>query len=141
MVVDTERLPDPPGTGAQQPQVLEAAAFAHARQSVRRLQRADQHPGAVPGLAADEVQAPMDAVGAVDVGVARGAEQRGIARPLATEAVGGRLGAVVGLGLDDAPAHAVDQQRDADQPARHLVRRAFEADLSAPPRDRVTLNA
>ena len=49
-----------------------------------------------------------------------------VARRRTGEAVRGRVFAVVGLGLDDAPADAVDQQHDADQLARH-DRRCAEA--------------
>ena len=63
----------------------------------------------------------MDAVGAVDVGVARRAEHHGVARGRPAEAVRGRIGVVIGLDLDDPAADAVDQQRRADQVGRDLV--------------------
>ncbi|CAN7697332.1 hypothetical protein LJR290_005707 [Variovorax sp. LjRoot290] len=82
----------------------------------------------MPFLAADEVEAPVDAVGAIDVGAPRRPEHRGVALGRAAEAVRGRVVAIVGLGLDDAAADAVDQQRDADQQARDLMRGRGEVD-------------
>ena len=69
----------------------------------RRLEGADQHPGAVAGRRADEVEAPVDAVRAIDVGAAGRPEHHGVARRVAAEAVRRRIVLVVGLGLDDPP--------------------------------------
>ena len=68
----------------------------------------------------------MDAVGAVNVGVAGRAEHHGVARGRAAEAVRRRIGVVIGLDLDDQAAHAVEQQRRADQVGRDLVHAAGE---------------
>jgi hypothetical protein len=81
-----------------------------------RLQGADQHR--VAGIfAADQVQAPVDAVGAVDVGPADRPEHRRVAGGGAVEGVRGGILVVVGLGLDDPSADAVQRQRPADQVA------------------------
>ena len=63
----------------------------------------------------------MDAVRAVDVRVAGWAEHRRVARRPATVGVARRVLLVVGLDLDDPPAHAVDEQRRADQLRSDLV--------------------
>ena len=47
---------------------------------VRRLERPDQHRRGAPRLLADEVEAPVDPVRAVDVGVTGRAEHGGVAR-------------------------------------------------------------
>jgi hypothetical protein len=73
-------------------------------------------------LAADEIEAPVDAIGAVDVRTAGWTEHRRVAQGGAAEAVRGRVLAVVGLGLDDAAADAVDQQQRADQRTGDLQR-------------------
>ncbi len=46
-------------------------------------------------------------------------EHAGVAPGGAAEAVGGRIGAVVGLGLDDDPAGRADEQAGADQVGGH----------------------
>ena len=68
----------------------------------------------------------MDAVRAVDVGVAGRPEHRGRARSQAAKAVARGIVLVVGFDLDDPPAHAVDEQGGADQLGRDLVHRARE---------------
>src|SRR6185369_5041616 len=68
---DAERLAKPAGTGAEQALVGEAAPLAHLRDSRGRLQRADQDSRAVTARHADEVEAPVDAVRAIDVGPPR----------------------------------------------------------------------
>ena len=70
----------PPGPRAQQPLVGEPAPPPHLGKALRRLERADQHGAGRAFRLADEVQAPVDAVGAVDVGVAGRAEHHGVAR-------------------------------------------------------------
>jgi len=125
---DAQRLAQPPRPGAQQALVVQPAPFAHLRQSGQRLQRADQHAGAVALLAADKIQTPVQAVRAVHIAAPRRPEHGKIARRRAVVAVRGRLAAVVGLGLDDAPADAVHQQGDADQLPRHLGRGRAEID-------------
>ncbi|GEM_PF-220124 len=123
-----QRLAQFAGAGTQQLDVVHPAPRAHGGDAGQRLERADQHTGAVAGLAADEVQAPVNPVGAVHVGVGRRAEHGGVALGLAAVGVRGRIVAVIGLGLDDAPADAVHQHHHADQLARHQVRRRIEID-------------
>ena len=80
-----------------------------------RLQRADEdRVGDAFGLA-DEVDAPVDAVRAVDVRVAGRAEHRGVPHGQAAVAVCGRVLVLVGLELDNLPADAVDEEDRADQ--------------------------
>ena len=93
---------------------------------VRRLQRAQQDRRRRALLLADEVEAPVDPVGAVDVRVPRRAEHDGVPRCRAAEGVAGRVGRIVGLDLDDRAADPVDEQRDADQVGRDLVDAARE---------------
>jgi hypothetical protein len=114
---------------AEKALVVEAAALAHLFETGTRLERAQQHPGAMPGGHADEVEAPVQAVGAVDIGMARRAEHRRVACRVSGEAVRGRVGLVVGLGLDDDAADTVDEDPGADQGACHLGRGSAEIQL------------
>ena len=77
------------------------APLAHQLEPLERLQRADQHRGADALVLADGVEERVDAVGAVDVGARRRAEQDVRAGGEADVRVAGGLGLVVGLGLDD----------------------------------------
>ena len=88
---------------------------------MRRFERADQYRVCDAFRLADEVQAPVDPVRAVDVGVAGRPEHRLVAlRPTAI-AVRRRVFVVVGLELDDDPADAVDKQCRPDQLGGELV--------------------
>src|SRR4029077_8192796 len=75
---------------------------------------------------AGEVQAPLDAVGAVDVRVPRRAEHRLVALRAAAVAVRSRILVIVGLDLDDHAADAVDVELRADELRRHLVNASLE---------------
>ena len=72
----------------------------------------------------------MDAVGAVDVDTAGRPEHHGVAGGWAAIAVGGRIGLVIGLDLDDGAADLLpdwaDQERRPDQVRRHVVDAATE---------------
>src|SRR5580700_5468314 len=69
-VGDPQRLADPAGAGAKQPLVGDAAPPPHDRQPHGRLDGPDQHGAGRAFWLADEVHAPVDAVGAVDIDVA-----------------------------------------------------------------------
>src|SRR5206468_10717814 len=75
-------------------------------------------------LLADEIDAPMDAVGAIDIGKAGWAEHHLVARRRPTEQMRGRIGVMIGLELDDDAADAVHQKRRTDQIGRNLVHAA-----------------
>jgi hypothetical protein len=66
---DAERLAETARAGAEEARVIEPAPLTHRVDAVGRLERAQQDCGRHTLVAADEVQAPVDAVGAVDVGV------------------------------------------------------------------------
>ena len=68
----------------------------------------------------------MDAVGAVDVGVARRAEHRRVARGPSPEAVCSRVLVVVGLDLHDLASNPVDEHRHADELGSNIVNRSRE---------------
>ena len=68
----------------------------------------------------------MDAVGAVDVSKPRRPEHHGIALGPAPEAVRRGIGVVIGLHLDDPPAHPVNGEGGPDQVGRHFVDRTVE---------------
>jgi len=125
---DAERLAEPAGPRAEETLVGEAAAFAHLRDPRGRLQRAEQYPRAVADRHADEVEAPVDAVRAIDVGAARRSEHHRVSCRVAGVAVRRRIDLVVRLGLDDRAADAVDEDAGADQLARDDERRGGEVD-------------
>ena len=111
---------------AQRSLAMQAAAAVHRGNAVGWLKRTDQHGTGRAFLLADEIQAPMDAVGAIDISEARGAEHHPVARRRAAERVRRRIGVMIGLDLDDEAADAVDQQRRADQVRRHLMHAAVK---------------
>jgi hypothetical protein len=80
---------------------------SHLRQTFDRFKRADQYAsGLAVGLAGD-IHAKIAAIDCVDIGMARGAEDYGIARSGAMISVSGRIGrlvvrAQVGLCLNDS---------------------------------------
>ena len=119
----TERLAEPSRAAAEEARVGEPAARGHSLQSSGRLQRTDQDGAGRSLLAADHVQAPVDAVRAVHVHVPALEEHRGVAvRQAVAEPVRGGILVVVGLYLDDHAADAIDGQLGSDQRRRDLVR-------------------
>src|ERR1700732_3914840 len=97
---------------------------AHRGHAVGRLQGADQHRARRTLLFADEIDAPMDAVGAIDVSEAGWAKHHSVARCGTPNRVRRRLGVMIGLDLDDDAADAVHQQGGADQVGRDLMHAA-----------------
>src|SRR5262249_2297422 len=81
----------------------------------RRLERADQYRARDALALADEIDAPVHPVGAIDVSVAGRAEHRGVAGRAPAETMCGRVLVVIGLDLDDQAAHAVDEKLGSDQ--------------------------
>ncbi len=113
---DAEGLREPAGAGAEQVRVGEAAALGHQLEADGRLERAHEHRLARAHLGtADDVQAPVDPVRAVDVRAPGRAEHRAVARRQAAEGVARGVDAVVGLDLDDGSADAGHEQRRADE--------------------------
>ena len=105
---------------------MQAAPPPHRRQSVYGLKRADQHRAGAAFFLAHEIEAPVDTVGSVDVGVAGRAEHHGVALGSAVIGVRRRVGVVIGLELDDDAADATDEQRRTDELGRDLVHGAVE---------------
>src|SRR4029078_5814480 len=97
---DVQRLAEAGPARAEEPLVVQSPAGAHPLQPVRRLERADQNRARRALRLADEVEAPVDAVGAVDVRVAGRPEHHGVPLGAAAKAVAGRVLVVVGLNLD-----------------------------------------
>jgi len=115
-----ERLAEAARPRCEQARVVDRASPAHLVQAVRRLERAHEHRGGDVLSIADEVQAPVDAVRAVDVGMPGRPEHRRVPCGAAAVAVCSRVVAVVGLDLDDGPSDAVDEQRRPDELRRHV---------------------
>ena len=85
-----------------------AAPPLHCGYTLGRLDRADEDGAGASLPLADEIQAPVNAVGAVDVGVTRRAEHYGVALGAAAEAMRGGIGVMIGLDLDDDAARALE---------------------------------
>ncbi|MGY4288952.1 hypothetical protein ACVWXO_008172 [Bradyrhizobium sp. LM2.7] len=111
---------------AQRVHIGSMAAAAHRGEAMGRLQRTDQHRARRAFLLADEIHAPMDAVGAVDIGKARRAEHHLVPQRRPAIRVRRRVGMMIGLDLDDEAADTVDQHGRADQVGRDLVDAARE---------------
>src|SRR5438132_126424 len=79
-------LAQPAGPRAQQPFVGETAAPAHGRKARRWPERADKDGAGAAFLLADEVEAPVNTVGAVNIGKPGRAEHHCVARSLAAKA-------------------------------------------------------
>src|SRR5206468_10674297 len=118
---DAERLAEASRSGAEEAPRVDRAAPLHLLHAVHGLEGTDEDSGRGSLLLADEVEAPVHAVGAVHVRVAGRAEHGAVALVLAAEAVARRILLVVGLGLDDRATDAVDEERAADQGGRDLV--------------------
>src|SRR6185295_1903887 len=106
-------------------------AAGHALDPEARLERPYQHGPRLAVAAGDDVEAVVDSIDEVDVGVARRTEHHGVARRGSGPGVArGVLGSAVGLDLDDAPRHhtvpvAVDQPA-SEEIARHRAHVARE---------------
>src|SRR5215213_1972392 len=123
---DAERLAELAGARAERARILDPAPAPHRLDPHRRLERPDQHGAGAALRLADEVQAPVDAVGAVDIGVARRPEHHGVARRLPAIGVCRRVRVVVGLDLNDDPADPAKEERRADEVGRDRVDAAVE---------------
>ena len=115
---DRQRLPHPPWTRTQKARILLRSALPHRLNAMRRLKRPYEHASPVAFFEADEIQAPMQAVGAIDIDVARRPEQGCIASGFASVAVRGRITLVIGLGFDDHASDTLYQQQSSDQRSR-----------------------
>jgi len=125
-VRDGERLAHASGTGAEQSVVADAAAAPHGGKAGRWHQGADQHrAGAALGFA-NEVDAPMDAVGTVDICVARRPEHHGITHGWPAVTVRRRVGMVVCLDFYNRSPDTVDKKRCTNQIWGHFVDAAGE---------------
>ncbi len=73
-VRNTERLANSSGPGTKQAFLIEPAPGSHDLQPGDRFDRTDQNARAMPFRLADEIQAPVDSVGAIYIRTAGGAE-------------------------------------------------------------------
>src|SRR5262249_46737581 len=85
---NTERLAQPSGPPAQQALLLQTTALLHARDAGGRFERADQHCVRDAPAFAYEIEAPVNAVGAVHIRVPWRPEHAGVARSASVKAVG-----------------------------------------------------
>src|SRR5260221_6740142 len=110
---DAERLAQASRPRAQQALVRDAAAAAHRGEALRGRKRADEHRAGTALRLAYEVEAPVDAVGAGDIGGAGRTEHHAVGLKAAAERRRGRIGVMVGLDLDDDASDAPEPQRHA----------------------------
>lgn len=129
LIRETQRLADSSGTGTEQASIVEPAPRAHDIQPGNRLKRANENPGAMPVRSANEIEAPVDSIGAVDISVARRPEHDQVSPGRATKAVGGWIFMIIRLDLDDSPADPVDQESCPYQGLRHFERRSIKVDI------------
>src|SRR5690606_36560423 len=115
--VDRQRLGQAAWSCRQRRYFARAAALDHPLYPPFRLESTDKHRGSA---AADDVEAPVDAVGTIDVGMGRRSEHRRIARGRSREAVRCGIVGLIGLRLDDDAADAADQQRGTQQIGSNL---------------------
>lgn len=64
----TERLADTPRSGAKEAHIIESAPRPHGLQPCERFDCANQDTRAMSLRAANEIEAPVNSVGAIDVG-------------------------------------------------------------------------
>jgi hypothetical protein len=123
---DTERLAEFTRAGAQVGLLAQAAAPPHYGEPFRGLDCPDEHGAGAALFLAHKVEAPMNSVRAVDIGIAGWAKHHSIALGAAIIGMRGWVGVVVGLDFDNNAAGAVDEQRRADQLGRNHMHRAVK---------------
>ena len=64
----TERLADTPRAGAKETHIVKTAPRPHGLQSCERFDCANQDTCAMPFRTANEIEAPVDSVGPIDIG-------------------------------------------------------------------------
>lgn len=90
-------------------------SFFHDGDALRGFDSANEYGSAVSGFAAGEVDAPVYAVGAIDIKAGRFAKHGAVSWGGAGIAVRGRFCLVVGFGFDNDAANAVCQKSSAYQ--------------------------
>src|SRR5207249_10608708 len=114
------------GAGTEEAGLVDGATSPHRLQPLSRFECTNQNCARNSLTFANEVEAPVDTVGAVHVRDAAREEHRRVPLGPAAEAVGGRILVVVRLDLDDHAADAVDVELRADQLGRDVVHAALE---------------
>jgi hypothetical protein len=95
-----------------------------------RLERPEKHSRAHALFPADDIAAPVDPIGAVDVEPPGRAEHRRVAPGPTSKGVTRWIVGTVRLGLDNHAADAVNEKCPADERRRNVVRLTRE-ELSA----------
>ena len=101
MCIRDRCLTNPSGTCAQEANIRHVPPLFHRVDTNGGFNSADQNGGAVVFFSADEIEAPVNAVRAVNVYRFRRPEHDRVAFGRATKTVGGRIGLVVGFRFDD----------------------------------------
>src|SRR5450631_3084405 len=92
-----KRLADFPRPRAKRAQVFHAAPPFHRLYALCRLDCADEDGAGTPLPLADEIQTPVNAIGAINVSKAWRAEHHGVALGAAAKAMRGGIGVMIGL--------------------------------------------
>lgn len=126
--INSQRLCEAARPGAQKLGIIPAAASPHGRNARKRLKSAYEDGGALAAFSADQVEAPVQAVGPIDIGDTRRSEHRGIPRRFAPEAMRCRVHPVIGLRLDDEASNAVNKEPHTDKRPSYPWRKIAEVD-------------
>ena len=121
--IDGKGLAQAAWTGAEKCIAIHPTSRPHDLDAMGRLDGADQHGTAG---CADHVEAPVQPVGTVYIGMSRRAEHRPVAHGLAAKTVRRGIVALIGLGLHDHTANAFNKKARADQGGCHCRGRPVE---------------
>lgn len=134
--IDGKGLAQAAWTGAEKGITVQPAPRPHDLDAVGRLDGADQYCTAG---CADHVEAPVQPVGTVYIGMSRRAEHRPVAQGFAAKTVRRRIVGLIGLGFHDHAANAFNEQTCADQVGRHRRGRPVEEGCSGDRHDKSLL--
>ncbi|ODT82585.1 MAG: hypothetical protein ABS69_05025 [Nitrosomonadales bacterium SCN 54-20] len=87
LVGDAQRLAYPARAGTEKPLIAQPSPFTHDIQPGKRFDRANQYASSMPRRTADKIQTPVNAVRAIDVGMAGRAEHHLVTPGRARKAV------------------------------------------------------
>src|SRR6516164_5899329 len=93
---------------------------------MRGLDRADQYGARGTFPLAHDIEAPVNAIGTIDVSISRRSEHDRVARCRPAKGMRGGVGMVIGLDLDDDPTDAIEKESCTDKVWRNDVDAARE---------------
>ncbi|SFU49007.1 hypothetical protein SAMN05216417_10541 [Nitrosospira multiformis] len=120
LVCDAQRLTYPARAGTEKPLIAQPSPLTHDIQPGKWFDRANQYASSMSRGTADKIQAPVNAVRAVDVGMAGRAEHHLVTPGRTRKAVRGRIIMVISFCLYDPTANSVYKQGGAYEGARNV---------------------